>query len=88
MTCLQISQLSEMLDPKKVRLKMSKQTHKYIISISMTVKLELMKDEDLPGMFHSVNVQHDDEMPYQQVEFVPTFTPRIRDGFTLQVVTP
>jgi hypothetical protein len=39
-----ISQLSEMLDITKVKLKMTKETHKYIIGIGFSIDPVLLSD--------------------------------------------
>jgi hypothetical protein len=79
------SQLCEMLNSGKVKLKMSKDTHKCIIGIGLTIDPELIPNENLPNKFDGIAVVHDDSKLFKSVEFVPTFTPRIGDGFTINI---
>lgn len=85
MTVRNFSQLCEMLDLKKVKLKMSKETHKYIIGIGFTIDPSSISDERLQNKFDGIIVEYDVNASYKSVEFVPTFTPRIGDGFTINL---
>lgn len=85
MTVRNFSQLCEMLNSGRVKLKMSKDTHKYIIGIGFTIDPKLIPNENLPNKFDGIAVDHDDSKSFKSVEFIPTFTPRIGDGFTINV---
>jgi len=64
---------------------MSKDTHKYIIGIGFSIDPKLIPDENLPNKFDGVEVEHSDTKTFKSVEFIPTFIPRIGDGFTIYV---
>jgi triosephosphate isomerase len=85
MTVRNFSQLSEMLDSKKVKFKMTKQTHKYIIGIGGSIDPEKIMDSSLPNKFQGIAVVYDSSKTDKQVEFVPTFTPRIGNGFEINL---
>lgn len=85
MTVRNFSQLSEMLDTTRVKFKMSKATHKYIIGVGFSIDPELLSDETLPNKLDGIRVEHDNGSTFKNVEFIPTFSPRIGDGFTIQL---
>lgn len=79
------SQLSEMLDTTKVKLKMTKETHKYIIGIGFSIDTVLLSDETLPNKLDGIRVEHDSCSAFKTVEFIPIFRPCIGDGFTIEL---
>jgi hypothetical protein len=85
MTVRTFSQLCEMLDSKRVKFKMSRETHKYILGIGFSIDPTLIADDKLPNKFDGLLIEHDDTSPHKSVTFIPTFTPRIGDGFTIQI---
>lgn len=85
MTVRNFSQLCEMLNLKRVKLKMSRETHKYIIGVGFSIEPSAIPNENLQNKLHGVIVEHDDNVTYKTVDFIPTFTPRIGDGFTIQL---
>ncbi|WKK77738.1 hypothetical protein QYS49_11975 [Marivirga salinae] len=64
---------------------MSKETHKYIIGVGFSIEPSAIQNEKLQNKLDGVIVEHDDDTLYKTVDFIPTFTPRIGDGFTIQL---
>jgi hypothetical protein len=85
MTVRNFSQLCEMLNLKRVKLKMSQETHKYIIGIGFSIDPSAIPNANLQNKLDGVIVEHDNSTAYKSVDFIPTFTPRIGDGFTIKL---
>lgn len=86
MTVRNFSQLCEMIDKSKVKLRMTEDTHRYIVGVGGSIDPEKIKVKDLKGEFEGIEVEYDNNYLNKQVEFVPTFKPRIGEGFEIKLV--
>lgn len=74
-----------MLNSSRVKLKMSTETHKYIIGTGGSIDPKLLSDEELTNNFELIRIEHDNRTSFKHVEFIPIFISRTGDGFTIQL---
>ena len=85
MTVRDFSQLSEMLDSQKAKFKMSTATHQYLVGIGLSINPQNINIQLLNNQFENIRVEYDNGIDYKKILVIPTFEPRIGNGYTIEL---
>lgn len=67
MTANDFFKLSEMLHEEKVLLKLSRQTHRYILAVNFSDDPDLIPDQSLPYKLNGIQIDYTSLVPFKEV---------------------